>query len=63
MPPGDLPARWANKKMMKIETAIKILETVFTYDVGVYAVLLGFISAGQGRKPLCEKDETHEKRK
>jgi hypothetical protein len=29
--------------MIKIETAIKILETVFTYDVGVYAVLVGFI--------------------
>lgn len=28
---------------MKIQTAIKILEPVFIYDVGIYAVLLGFI--------------------
>ena len=29
--------------MMKIETAIKIVETLFTYDIGAYAVLVGFI--------------------
>jgi hypothetical protein len=28
---------------MKLETAMKIIEKVFTYDIGVYAVLVGFI--------------------